>query len=305
MSVRAYLRLVRLPNVLTAAADGLAGWLIAGGPLDRLDRWVPVLLASMSLYAGGIVLNDLCDLEVDRQERPERPLPSGAVGLGPARWLAAGLLGSGPIWAWVAGGTASLIVAGVLAIVVVGYDWLLRRTLVGPIAMGTCRALNLGLGMAAARSDLSGWSATMAGAMIGYGVFVAGLTVASRAETSRGQSRPVAWGLVLQNVALLGLALVVAGAGFGKPEPEMDAPRIRAEGLLVLALVALAVNRAAGPALMAPEPRTVMRLVRTGILALVWIDVALVLACRGLIPALLVAAWGPPAAWLARRIAAT
>ena len=30
-------------------------------------------------YTAGMILNDVADLEVDRRERPERPLPSGAV----------------------------------------------------------------------------------------------------------------------------------------------------------------------------------------------------------------------------------
>ena len=34
MAMKPYLQLVRLPNVFTAAADSLAGWLLVGGSLD-------------------------------------------------------------------------------------------------------------------------------------------------------------------------------------------------------------------------------------------------------------------------------
>ena len=74
----AWLRLVRVPNLATAAADPLAGFLIVAG-LREL-AWPPVacglaVAAVVAIYAGGMVLNDWCDLELDRRERPERPSP--------------------------------------------------------------------------------------------------------------------------------------------------------------------------------------------------------------------------------------
>ena len=89
MAIKPYLQLVRLPNVFTAAADSLAGWLLVQGTFGEPGRWLPLVLASVAIYAGGIVLNDVFDYEVDRVERPERPLPSGRV----SRRFAAGLGG--------------------------------------------------------------------------------------------------------------------------------------------------------------------------------------------------------------------
>jgi 4-hydroxybenzoate polyprenyltransferase len=307
MPLRTYLRLIRLPNVLTAAADGLAGWLIAGGALDRPDRWGLIALASMAVYAGGIVLNDLCDLELDRVERPERPLPSGAVSISAARALAAILLSAGPLLAWAGGGRYGLAVGTTLTLAVVAYDASLRRTPLGPLAMGSCRALNLLMGVAAASvaPDLAAALGTGAAYAFGYGLFVAGLTWTSRAETSTGRSASVAFGLAVQNAALILIAALMLRAGFVEPAIDSDPPRIRAEALLLLALIALAINSVALAALAESRPATVMRLVKTSILSLVWIDVAFVIAARGIVPALAVAALGPPAAWLARRIAAT
>lgn len=307
MPLRTYLRLIRLPNVLTAAADGLAGWLIAGGALDRPDRWGPIALASMAIYAGGIVLNDLCDLELDRVERPERPLPSGAVSIPAARALAAILLSAGPLLAWVGGGGYGLAVGSALTLAVVAYDASLRRTPLGPLAMGSCRALNLLMGVAAASAapDLAAALGTGAAYALGYGLFVAGLTWTSRAETSTGRPGLVAVGLAVQNAALLLIAALMIRTGFAERAIDPDPPRIRAGALLLLALIALAINSVALAALAEPRPATIMRLVKTSILSLVWIDVAMVIAARGIVPALAVAALGPPAAWLARRIAAT
>ena len=39
MAIKPYLQLVRLPNLFTAAADPLAGWLLVRGSLDEPGRW--------------------------------------------------------------------------------------------------------------------------------------------------------------------------------------------------------------------------------------------------------------------------
>ncbi len=70
-SLRDYLQLVRLPNVFTAMADVLMGYLFTHdpAPLPTLklpaDFWA-LLLASSSLYCAGMVLNDVNDIEADR-----------------------------------------------------------------------------------------------------------------------------------------------------------------------------------------------------------------------------------------------
>ena len=103
----AYLQLIRLPNVLTAAADSLAGWLLVGGLARRAGRWLPLVVASMILYASGTALNDVFDFEVDRAERPGRPLPSGRVSIRSAAWLGGLGLVLGPALALAGGSAAS------------------------------------------------------------------------------------------------------------------------------------------------------------------------------------------------------
>src|SRR4051812_22107143 len=134
MALKPYLQLVRLPNLFTAAADSLAGWLLATGSLAEPGRWVPLVAASVSMYAGGIVLNDVFDYEVDLRERPGRPLPSGRVARGLAAWSGGLALAMGPVLAALSGSSTSLIVALVLAACVLGYDAGLKRSILGPEA---------------------------------------------------------------------------------------------------------------------------------------------------------------------------
>jgi 4-hydroxybenzoate polyprenyltransferase len=84
------------------------------------------------------------------------------------------------------------------------------------------------------------------------------------------------------------------------PSTHSSRPLIPAEGLLVLALVALAVNLAATSAIHRPGPETIQKTVKTGILSLIWIDVGLVASVRGPLSAAAIAALWIPAYLLAR-----
>jgi 4-hydroxybenzoate polyprenyltransferase len=299
--LKPYLQLVRLPNVFTAGADSLAGWLLVQGTFREPARWVPLVLASMCVYAAGIALNDVFDVELDRAERPGRPLPSGAVSKRFAIGLAVGLLGLGLGLAASSGSLASLGVAALLVASVLAYDAGLRKTPLGQIAMGTCRGLDVLLGMSQA-TKMGGPLAWTVAASIG--LFVAGLTWISRAETHTGRAGPVAFGLVVQDLALAALvACALGGARF--PAASAERTLIPAEGLAVLGLTALFVNLAAGRAVTDPNPATIQRAVKTGVLSLVWLHVGMVAAVRGPGPALAVAMLWPPAFVLARWLYAT
>ena len=118
---RAYLDLVRLPNLFTAAADVLAGFLYAGGTSQRWADLVGLTAASVFLYAGGIALNDVCDVDRDRGERSERPIPSGRVSRLAAIRLAVVLLALGFGFAALTSTPAAMI-AGSLIVAIVLYD---------------------------------------------------------------------------------------------------------------------------------------------------------------------------------------
>ncbi len=207
--VKPYLQLVRLPNLFTAAADSLAGWLLVRGSLDEPARWLPLCGASMAIYAGGIALNDAFDVEIDRSERPGRPLPSGRVSLGFAWTFGGGWLLAGVLLAWAAS-RPSGIVSIVLVACVLLYDAGMKRTFLGPVAMGSCRGLNLLLGLSVAPDFGGPWAWVAAGSLA---MFVAGLTVVSRSEVETGRSAGVVAGMVVQARAAAGLFAVGLGGG--------------------------------------------------------------------------------------------
>ena len=301
MALKPYLQLIRLPNVFTAAADSLAGWLLVRGTFEHPKRWLPLLACSMTLYAAGIALNDYFDYQIDLKERPGRPLPSGRITRAFAGWVGAILLALGPGLAALSVSVSSLIVAAVLALSVLAYDAGLKRTVLGPEVMGLCRGLNFLLGMSqdARLGGPVGW--LVAGSLA---VFVTGVTWISRTETETGRTSGLYAGMALENLAILGL-LAAALQPRGLPSPTPDRPVIPVEGLLVLLLVAWVVNLATSRAIRQPVPGMIQKAVKTGVLALVWLDFGVVAAARGFVPALAVVVLWLPAFLLGRWLDST
>jgi 4-hydroxybenzoate polyprenyltransferase len=300
-TIRPWLQLVRLPNVVTAAADSLAGCLLATGSLATPGRWLPLAAASMVLYASGTALNDVFDFDIDRAERPNRPLPSGQISRRTAAWLGGLGLLLGPVLAGLSGSMASALVGVVLALCILSYDGGMKHTWLGPVFMGGCRGLNLllGLSCAPAFAGPPGWIAACA-----YGLYVAGITVVSRSEVSGGSRAGLVAGLTFQNLAIVGLAGVALAHG-QFPQSSVDRPLIPIEGLLILALVALAVNSSASRAIAQPIPPLVQKHIKTSLLALVWLHVGVVAGVRGVEPAALVAILWLPAFILGRWLYST
>ena len=201
----AYLKLCRLPNVFTALADIGMGACYVRGASPPNGSLIALLLASGMMYTAGMVLNDVYDIEIDRRERPQRPLPSGLIHLDWARKLGFGLLGLGVLFAaaspWLSGvsptGIAlwrSGVIGVLLAGAILGYDIVLKHTPIGPIAMGSCRFLNVLLGMSIsidASTNLAvfaGFSPAQFTVAGGIGVYIVGVTFFAKSEATTSQS---------------------------------------------------------------------------------------------------------------------
>lgn len=194
------LELVRAPATLTVLGDTLVGSTGAGRRAG--GRAVPLSLSSACLYAAGMALNDYADADLDRAERPERPIPSGRVSRGAALALAGGLTAAGVGLAFLAGRAAGLVSLG-LAGAVWTYDLAAKPTLAGPAVMAACRGLDVMMGAAG-----PGWR----GALVPAGLVAAhtaALTALSRGEV-HGTSRPVA---VAASATTLATAAAIGASG--------------------------------------------------------------------------------------------
>jgi 4-hydroxybenzoate polyprenyltransferase len=200
--------LVRAPAALSVPGDALAG----GAATNSLGaRTACLSAASVCLYWAGMAANDWADRDLDAEERPERPIPSGRVAPGTAFGVAAAFSAVGLTLAALAGGRRALAVAVPLAGAAWWYDVKLKATPAGPAAMAACRGLDVLLG---------------AGPVNWRRATVPALTVAAHTYTLTALSRREVTGgsRLLPGATLVGTA-AVAAAATTSPAPRMHRPR--------------------------------------------------------------------------------
>jgi 4-hydroxybenzoate polyprenyltransferase len=300
-----FLQLMRLPNIFTAMADVAMGFLFAKGNTDLSDVWVLALLlaASSALYVGGVVLNDVVDRELDAIERPNRPLPSGRVTLKAALAFSGILLLGGTALGWAASLAVGKLLPGVVASLLLGgiliYNGLLKTTVLGPVAMGGCRMLNVLLGMSVAVGAFGVENWLVAG---GIGVYIAGVTWFARTEAARSSRGHLAAATV---VMMLGIAMIAAVPWFSS---ERVLPIIRAQPAgwyLIMLLMAAMIGWRCIAAIAKPDSLWVQRAVGHAVLSLIMLDASACFVIRGPYFAAAILMLMLPAMFVSRRISPT
>ena len=228
-----WLRLMRLPSVFTALADVATGHLFMWHSLQPWLVFTTLALASGCIYIGGMVLNDVMDVDQDARERPHRPIPAGRIDRKTAATAACLLLSAGLLWGWlspVAGGSVrSGVVAMVLVGLVAGYNVLWKSTWLGPLVMGACRGTNLYLGMSSATftdGSMSAWDDASVVLVTGYALFVMGVTWFARTEAVTSARRTLLWGCgwMLSGLALLSAFPFVGSFAAGDRQVTWSSP---------------------------------------------------------------------------------
>ncbi len=301
----AHLVLMRPANIITAIADIMAGFAAAGAvrliqqevgsaygslyhPLASDLAWLA--LATVGLYGGGVVFNDVFDAELDKIERPERPIPRGAATVTSATILGALLLLMGIGAAFIVSTTS-----GIIAIIVAGlallYDaWGKHQGFLGPINMGACRGGNLLLGMSAVTASLEHYWYL---AFIPI-VYIANITVISRGEV-HGGSRPI-----LQ--AAIGLyILVFVSIGALSFLPHFSIIIALPFALLFAYLILLPLLKAVKTL----QPKEIRLAVKAGVLSLIIMDATLAAGFAGWLYGLAVLLLFPISRFLAKQFAVT
>jgi 4-hydroxybenzoate polyprenyltransferase len=298
----AFAQLLRLPNVFTAFADVALATAAGAAVLPDIPAgfWASaalLALASGSLYLAGMVFNDVFDRAEDAAARAFRPIPSGRVAVRTAVLLGTGLFGLGLAFAALAGlpGNAEwnpspLTYAAGIVVAVLAYDGSLKHTPVGPLAMASCRFLNVLLGLSAVPDSVldTPTRVHLAGVV---GLYIVGVTWFARTEEGRSRPRHLlaAAGVIAVSLAL-GLVL--------KARLPADTGTVLFPYLLVL--FGFFVGRPVARAVASPGPREVQRAVKRCVLGLVALDAVLATAFVGLAglavllllpPALVIGKW--------------
>ncbi|NQZ45018.1 MAG: UbiA-like protein EboC [Flavobacteriaceae bacterium] len=262
-----YLRLCRPANLPTAAADILAGMALAGtfdatGIVDSsLTEIGFLVLASVFLYAGGVVLNDVFDARLDAVERPERPIPSGLVSKSNAALFGFVMLVLGVALAfWTSKLCGGIALA--LAVSIVLYDAFSKNhAFLGPVNMGLCRALNLFLGIGFL-GNLEQWPYALVPLF-----FIGAVTLVSRGEVHGNNKK---------NIILAGLlyALVILYVTYVHLQ-YADGWITAMPFLVVFALMVLI---PLGRSFKVNSPTNIKKAVKAGVLSIIILDAAMATA---------------------------
>lgn len=285
----AFAQLLRLPNVFTAFADIALGTAVGAAVLPSLSAsfWASaalLALASGSLYLAGMVWNDFFDRSEDAIARAFRPIPSGRVSTRTAIILGVLLLLLGLTFAALAGlpgrtawNHEPLAYAVAIVVAVLMYDGGLKRTGFGPVAMASCRFLNVLLGLSIVPENAldTGTRIHLAGVVCFY---IVGVTWFARTEEGQSNRRQL-----MAAACVIALSLVLALVLRAK------LPTSSGTVLFPYLLVAFGffVGRPVARAIASPGPRVVQAAVKRCVLGLVALDAVLATAFIGL-PGLLI-----------------
>lgn len=215
--MRAHLSLARISNSPTVATNVLAGAAL-GGALGIGASTVLLMVAMILFYTAGMYLNDLLDLEIDRRERPERPLPSGLISYREALAVTLALFGVGLALLWFVG-TAAFLGGLALALLIALYDAWHKTNPLSPLFMAGTRALVYVTAFVAFAAHLTAplviWTVLMA-------LYIVGLTYIAKTENRESLARywpaallflPAVY-FVLQAPSILGWLLLLAFASW-------------------------------------------------------------------------------------------
>ena len=299
----AYAQLTRPANLVTAVADIMAGFAASGamvalhslpiaawGETGHVASLFWLMLSTVGLYGGGVVFNDVFDADLDRIERPERPIPRGDASVRGASLLALSLLVLGVVAAWQVSGLSAIIALVVVLLAVLYNYWGKHQLVFGPINMGLCRGGNLLLGISAVSATVAHlWWLSLIPI-----VYIAAITMISRGEV-HGANKIALWGgfalYTLVIISLISLAWLLAVS------VELVIPFLLLLGYLIFPPLMKALRM--------PEPRYVGLAVKAGVLSLIVLNAALAATFAGWVYGLVVLLLLPISRWLAVRFAVT
>ena len=168
------------------------------------------MLSTSCLYAGGIVFNDVFDIDIDRSERPERPLPNGEISLKNAQIFGVTLFILGVLFSFFVQ-FESGIIAFLISLMALIYDRYTKDYLViGSLNMGFCRGLNLMLGMSILPRII--YSNVIWICIIPI-IFIAAITLTSKGEVLGNNKSAIFMALFL-DITVTGILLGIAILGW-------------------------------------------------------------------------------------------
>ncbi len=191
---RTYLKISRCQNNLITFVSVLLGGFIGG-----VSSWTGLLLAGISaslISAGGYVLNDYFDLEIDKINRPERVLPRGELLSKTALIFSVTLFGAGLILSFLLAFTSAIIALAATFFLVL-YDAKFKREfLIGNVTVGAVCALAFVYGGVFSRSPEISWIPAILAFLFHMGrELIKDMEDLKGDKAARSETFPIAYGM--------------------------------------------------------------------------------------------------------------
>lgn len=136
MPITHYITLLRPSNFIITVASVFVSCVLAGGRIEQAPVMILASLAAGLIGGGGMVINDIFDVEIDRINKPQRPLPSGAVSAASAALFYAVLSAVGLLLNLFLHSSAQAIASGAVVLIFF-YSYRLKSTpLFGNLMVG-------------------------------------------------------------------------------------------------------------------------------------------------------------------------
>ncbi len=286
---------MRPANIVTSVADVLAGIAISGvlvnGDLSAsyISEILLLSVSTVGLYGGGVVFNDIFDADLDKAERPERPIPRGDISLKEAIFLGIILLLIGLLAALLVNIVSTLLALSIIIASLVYDKWGKHNAIAGPINMGICRGLNLLLGISIVSSSVATWWFIAIVPII----YIAAITMISRGEVHGGSKSTLYF-------AAFFYCIVIGGILYLSSRREM-----MGWSLVFLVPFAWMIFSALIRAIRTTSPKNLGKAVKSGVIALILMNASWAAAFGAIGLAFVILLLLPISLWLAKLFAVT
>ncbi|UCF09123.1 MAG: UbiA family prenyltransferase [Thermoplasmata archaeon] len=98
--LEAWIRIIRPPILFISAFGAAVGALNVNNDPDPISFWLALIAWAPLVYTGIMVHNDYTDLESDKVNRPQKPVPCGAISPKTAKWTGLGMMFGGTVLAF-------------------------------------------------------------------------------------------------------------------------------------------------------------------------------------------------------------
>lgn len=199
-----YFQLIRIPGIFTAFSNVLIGYFFAINQNPDFLQLPYLLVTSGMLFSAGMILNDYFDFNIDKKERPNRPLPSGKIPKQNALFLGVLFLIIANIFALVVGQT-SLIISLIMTGLIICYNFKLKiYSVLGISLLSGIRFLNvvLGFSIIPISFEVVQWGIPVA-------IFVAGISILAKNEAGAISRIPIKLNRIFNFAAIISVVILI------------------------------------------------------------------------------------------------